>query len=467
MSNRIIRFGGGSIGNTASIQNLQTYLGKNKKQRIFIVVSSVPKMLQIIEDAISVVFNKDFYFERLESELNEFYINTFNSNSEGRYKELANQLISLLKGIALTGDYSPSLRDQVISFSEKLTAEIFNLQWKKIGGDSQVVFPEEIGLQVTSDFGNAAFVSVDIVKIEKLPTRIFVVPGSFGVDKNGKIARTGKTAADYTASALTAFLGVEKLELWALDNKFQKADPKIIDNPPVIQRLTYSEAGELAYFDHYSFHPRTVELLEQKHIPIHILNPESIIGEIDTTINTETFIDVKVVKSVACSDDISLLKLDGPGVGLKPGILAKVTSRLNDAGINIKSVITSQTSINLILEKCTGDRSLKLIEKLGFNSVQQISLKNDVSLIGIIGHGMQQNYGILARIFNAIAQNKINVILSGSGASELVSYLIVKDADKEKSVRVIYNAFFSDFELASSLEGRYPKGRGVKVLPDK
>ncbi len=55
------------------------------------------------------------------------------------------------------------------------------------------------------------------------------------------------------------------------------------------------------------------------------------------------------------------------------------------------------------------------------------------------------------RIFNAVAENKINVILSGSGASELVSYLIVKDADKEKSVRVIYNAFFSYENLKNLL----------------
>ncbi len=467
MSDRIIRFGGGSIGNTRSIQNLQTYIGNRNEQRTFIVVSPAPKLLQIIEDSIFGVFNKQFDIEQLKNKLIEFHNKNIGLNPEGRYKELVTQFISLLKGISLIGDYSPSLRDQVVSFSEKLTAEIFNLQWKKLGGNSEVLFPEEIGLEVTSDFGNATFVSVDIEKIKILPPKVFVIPGSYGVDKNRKIARTGKTAADYTASALTAFLNAEQLELWGLYNNFQKADPNIVENPPVIHRLTYSEAGELAYFDHYSFHPRTVELLEQKHIPIYVLNPESSEGQIETTINTETFIDDKIVKSVASTDDISLLKLDGPGVGLKPGILAKVTSKLNDAGINIKSVITSQTSINFILEKCTGDRSLKLIEELGFSSVQNISLLKDVSMIGIIGHGMQHNYGISARIFNAVAQNKINVILSGSGASELVSYLIVKDADKEKSVRVIYDAFFSDFELVSPLKGRYPKGRGVKVLPDK
>jgi bifunctional aspartokinase / homoserine dehydrogenase 1 len=86
---------------------------------------------------------------------------------------------------------------------------------------------------------------------------------------------------------------------------------------------------------------------------------------------------------------------------------------------------------------------LQLIKKLGFTSVKEITLITDVSLIGIIGHGMQQNYGVAARIFSAVAQHKINVVLSGSGASDLVSYLVVKSSDKEKSVREIYNAFFS------------------------
>jgi len=126
-------------------------------------------------------------------------------------------------------------------------------------------------------------------------------------------------------------------------------------------------------------------------------------------------------------------------VGLKPGILAKVTTKLNDARINIKSVITSQTSINIVLEKRTGDNALNLVRQLGFSSVKDIFVDKNVSLIGIVGHGMQNNYGVSAKIFSAVASNEINVALSGSGASDLVSYLVVKSSDKEKSVRVIYN----------------------------
>ncbi len=442
MSDRIIRFGGSNIGNINSVNQLKAFLNQSAGRKL-IVVSAIPELLDWIEKSLGQIFQQQLSSDELILKINLFFTDRVGKQPSLSFLHLADQLVNLLKGIALIGDYSAALKDQVISYSEKLSVEILLAQWNLSGDEISILWPEEIELKATSDYGSATFLSVNIDKISALPEEIFLIPGTYGITKNAKIVRSGKSAADYTAAALTAFLGNEKLELWGLDNIFQKADPLIVANPPVIERLTYSEASELAYFDHYSFHPRTVEPLEHLHIPIQVLNTSTKNGKIDTIINTETFVDEKIVKSVACSDDISLLKLDGPGVGLKPGILAKVTNCLNDAGINIKSVITSQISINFILEKNTGDKALRLIQKLGFTSVKEIHLIKDVSLIGIIGHGMQQNYGVSAKIFNAVAQNKINVVLSGSGASDLVSYLVVKSSDKEKSVREIYKAFFS------------------------
>lgn len=442
MSDRIIRFGGSNIGDSNSVRNLQAFLNQSAGRKI-IAVSAIPELLVWVEKKLGNIFQSQIPAEEMSLKLNSFFTERVGQQPTSDYLRMAEQLINLLKGIALIGDYSAALKDQVISYSEKLSTEILKARWKLSDNEISIIWPEEIELKATADYGNATFLSLNTDKIKVLPASVFLIPGTYGITKNGKIVRSGKSAADYTAAALTAFLGVEKLELWGLDNIFQKADPGIVENPPIIDRLTYSEASELAYFDHYSFHPRTVEPLEHLHIPIHVLETATAIGKLETVVNTETFVDDKIVKSVACSDDISLLKLDGPGVGLKPGILAKVTTCLNDAGINIKSVITSQISINLILEKNTGDRALRLIQKLGFSSVKEINLIKDVSLIGIIGHGMQQNYGVSAKIFNAVAQNKINVVLSGSGASDLVSYLVVKSSDKEKSVHEIYKAFFN------------------------
>lgn len=438
MSDKVIRVGGSHIGNSTSISNLSSYLSHNSG-RNFVVVSPVPGLLDILEEHLLTVLDKRTENGNISEQLIGIFKTRVTTEVTLDYLELANQAANLLRGIALIGDYSAALKDQVLSYAERLSVEILKAVWP----EALVLHPESIGLLTTSDFGNATFIELNEEEIEGLAAGTYVIPGTYGITENGKVARTGRSAADYTAAFLTKVLGVEKLELWDLDHDFLRADPAIIDNLPLIKRLTYEEASELAYFDHYSFHPRTVEPLENEHIPIVVLNSDSASGEVETIINTETFVEEQIVKSVACTDDISLLKLDGPGVGLKPGILARVTNQLNEAGLNIKSVITSQTSINFILSKDNGDAAQALIHDLVFSSVTDISVVKDISMIGVVGHGMQHAYGVSAKIFTAVANNQINVVLSGSGASDLVSYLVINKSDKEKSVREIYKAFFN------------------------
>jgi bifunctional aspartokinase / homoserine dehydrogenase 1 len=439
MSNHVVRLSGSQAGNVASIEKLISWLNRYTGPK-FLVVSAIPEILNTIQIAIENVYETDT--ESLSDKLFQAFKAHTGLSPSSQYVIYVEQVTAILTGIRIIGDYSNSLKDQLAGYSEKLTAEIFDAMLYSAGTEPDILLPENIGLIATDDYGNATFLSVDRQRLSEFPAGFYLIPGSYGITEQGKISRAGRTAADYTAAFLTRELDADKLELWGIDLAFRRADPGIVPGASQIGRLTYSEASELAYFDHFSFHPRTVEPLENRHIPVYIMNTGPEEGKIDTIINTETFFEDQIVKSVACSDDVSLLRLNGPGVGLKPGILAKVTSRLNEAGINIKSVITSQISINFLLEKKTGEKALHLIRQLGFSSVKEISVIDDVSLIGVVGHGMQQSYGVSAKIFGAVAQHKINVVLSGSGASDLVSYLVVKSSDKEKSVREIYNAFF-------------------------
>jgi bifunctional aspartokinase / homoserine dehydrogenase 1 len=348
MSDKIIRLGGSHAGNTRSLENLVAFV-KRHDGRCLIVVSAVPQLLGYIRNAVSEAFNNNI--DLVSDRLNSFYTEITGTVPSRSYNKLADQLTGILRGIGLIGDYSEALKDQVLSFSEKLTAEIFKVQLAEFGLDTRILWPEDLDLRVTPDSGNATFISLNTKKLDEFHEPVFLVPGSYGITESGKIGRAGKTAADYTAAFLTRYLTPENWNFGVSTLIFKGLTQPLFPMLRVIKRLTYSEASELAYFDHYSFHPRTVEPLETEHIPIYIVNTESGNGKTETVINTETFVEPQVVKSVACTDDISLLRLNGPGVGLKPGILARVSSQLNKAGINIKSVITSQISINLIWKK--------------------------------------------------------------------------------------------------------------------
>ena len=450
MSDCVVRFGGDNCNNLAFIGELADFLNKKNGLR-FVVVSSITKIYQVVSESLDRIFLSGGKTVIQAGILEDIFTETTGEPATSEYKELVNQLTQLLYGISMAGDYSKALEGVIISFCEKLSAHIFQYRLKQFL-PARIILPEDFDFRVLPEYGNATFLSFGITKLRNLSSEtIYIIPGSYGITETGKIARAGYSASDYSAAALTASLDGSELTLWGLENDFFSADPKLVDNPAKIGRLTYSEASELAYFDHYSLHPRTVEPLEEKHIPIYIVGNNS--SRIETVINSETFISERIVKGIAYTDDISLLKLEGPGVGLKPGILARVTTLLSEAGINVKSVITSQVSINFILSRNEATRALSHIEQLGLSSVREISVIREVSLIGIVGYGMQQNYGVSARLFAAVAENKINVLLSGSGASDLVSYLVVKKSDRNKSIREIYRAFFNQPKETNQTSG--------------
>ena len=419
------------------------------KTKVTVVVSAVPEIQHAIEEGIGLLISNAADSKLIIGQINRLLLLKLkvfgHSSPDDKLETELNNLYNLLKGIEFTGDFSLALKDQVVSFSERITAGILQTFLNDRQIDSNLLSPDEIGLKVTDEFGNASIVFSDSGELEfNIPEGINLVPGSYGMTSEGKIARLGKRSADYSAAGIARLLKVDCLELWELDQEFRTADPGFIPDSQLIPRLTYDEASELSYFSELSIHPRIVEPLISLHVPIHIYRLKNNGKELTTIINSESVVAPNVVKSIVHTGDIAVLKLNGPGVGFKPGILAKVTSAFHNSGINIRSVITSQVSINIILNKTEIEKARQICEQLALSSVSEIILEDQVTLIAVVGHGMQQHHGVSAKLFTAVAKHKINVLLSGSGASDLVSYLIVDQKDTRKSITEIHNIFFNE-----------------------
>jgi len=447
MSNCVVRFGGNSLSKFPVLEAFASLLSESGNNET-VVVSAVPEIQQTIEQGIELLISNsvtaDLIINQVYALVNE-RLNVFHQlKSDENLSTELNNLRNLLKGIEFTGDFSVSLKDQVISYSERITAGILHLFLSKNQIISNLIFPEDIGLKVTEEFGNATILYDESTELSNLiPKGINLIPGSYGITSGGKIARLGKRSADYSAAGITRLIGADLLQLWELDKEFRTSDAAFIAESQLIPRLTYAEASELSYFSEQSIHPRIVEPLISNHIPIHVFSLINNGKVLTTIINSESFVTPNVVKSVVHTEEIAVLKLNGPGVGFKPGILAKVTSAFHQSAINIRSVITSQVSINIILNKNEIEKARQICSQLPLSSVSEIIIEDQVSLIAIVGHGMQQHHGVSAKLFTAVAQHKINVLLSGSGASDLVSYLIVDQKDTRKAIIEIHNIFFN------------------------
>ncbi|RKD88393.1 ACT domain-containing protein [Mangrovibacterium diazotrophicum] len=447
MSECIVRFSGNNLKEPLVLNSLVKLLDQANSKHVLVISSprEIQSLLALGIKTLSSPGGKpELLIAQIKAEINAIKA-IYKLGPSAQLKSQMEKLEILLKGIHYTGDFSPALQDQVLTFAEKISAILVAEILLSHQIESQTIFPEDLGLIVTEEFGNATVsISETAAKVKAAEFgKITLIPGSYGVTKGGKIARIGDRAADYTAATLASIFDASHLELWQIGTPFKTADEKYVDNPSYIESLTYAEASELSYFNYSGIHPRIVEPLVDKHIPILVYELKDGEKILHTRINSKSIIAPQVVKSVAHTDDIAVLKLNGPGVGFKPGILAKVTGAFNKNHINIRSVITAQTSINIMIDKASTAQVRQLTQELNLPSVSQVEIEDKVSLIAIVGHGMQQNHGISASLFTAVAKNKINVLLSGSGASDLVSYLVVDEQDKAKAIQEIHKIFFT------------------------
>jgi aspartate kinase len=447
MSDCVIRFGGSSLLKPTVLEAFARQITLEGKNQI-VVVSAVPEILKTIEQGINILKDSEITSEEITKKITGFVTQIlwdyYSTGTDNILKTELDSLRNLLKGIELTGDFSLMLKDQVISYAERISASILKLYLESRKIHSEIVYPEELGLTVTEEYGNASVLLDEPNRLAVHKSNgISLIPGSYGITKSGKTARVGKWSADYSAAALTRLVGANSLQLWEIDKEFRTSDAGFVTESQIIPRLTYTEASEWSYFSGQSIHPRVVEPLIDRHIPIHVYRLTDRGKELATVINSESFVSPNVVKSVVHTDEIAILKLNGPGVGFKPGILAKVTGAFQQAAINIRSVITSQVSINIILNKDDVERARAICRQLPLTSINEMIIEDQVSLIAVIGHGMQEHHGVSAKLFTAVAQHKINVLLSGSGASNLSSYLVVDQKDTRKAILEIHRIFFN------------------------
>jgi aspartate kinase/aspartokinase/homoserine dehydrogenase 1 len=364
--------------------------------------------------------------------------------------------------------------------------------------------PEELGLFTNGEYRNASvnfFLAEEAVGKCLSGNHAYVVPGFYGISPDSKVTLLGRGGSDYTAAAIARCIDAASVDLWKDVPGFMSADPKLVRNPIHIDKLTYSEAAELSYFGARIIHPRTFEPVMEKKIPVRLFDINNYSNTLEpvTTIRENwgvgdpnpftvsqmpyfrSFISKGcqknkvsegsnkkgIIKSVTFSDDFGVLKLHGAGVGIKPGIMARVTTKLNDEGVNIKSIITSQTCINILLSADDLEKGLQIVKTNGLSAVEQISTLENISLIAVVGEGILERPGIAARVLGAVSNQNINVWTISAGASNVTIYFIIAQKDREKAIQAIHKEIFGDVKDNESKKARqynnYPATLGYII----
>lgn len=359
------------------------------------------------------------------------------------------QIRRLLTGIAYHGDLTPAVRAKLLSYGERLAARLLAGLLVSQGRKSRALDAHLIGMCTDDNFENA---SIDLYRTRKnLGARVGtllrdgiipVISGFFGRGAGGAITLLGRNGSDYSAAAVAYALKANRLEIWKDVDGFMSTDPAMVATAHQLERISFAEAAELSYFGAKILHPRTVEPLTGTRIRLFVKNmnrPE----KRGTQIFSGKSGRDDVVASITANRRLANIRIHGPGVGCKPGIMSDISSLLAAQQINIYSVITSQTCINLLVDQGDGQRSLQKIKVLTNGVIKKIVLEEHIALIAVVGEKMMEKEGIYARIFTAVAREKINVEMAAAGASPVACYFMVKRSDLDRAVRAVHNEFFS------------------------
>ena len=311
---KIFKFGGASVKDSDGIKNLVKILNYLGQQQTLIVISAMGKTTNSLELLVKNYFdNKD----DLQYSLNEVF-NFHNKILDDLFKEDNHQIFSDVKEVFenlrgfLKRNKSPDysfVYDQVVSFGEILSTKIINsyLNYSNIRCnwvDARVLIKTDSKYRDANLNWETTKASIS----KNIDTKLLnITQGFIASDANNFNTTLGREGSDYTAAIFAYCLNAESVTIWKDVPGVLNADPRVFKKPQLLNQISYTEAIELAFYGASVIHPKTLQPLQKKEIPLYVksfLNPE---GK-GTSISRGTKID-PLIPCFIVQRNLNLLKL--------------------------------------------------------------------------------------------------------------------------------------------------------------
>lgn len=273
----VFKFGGASVKDAAGVKNLLKILKKYKEEELLVVVSAMEKTTNALEDLTRLYVTQSMNAREKFNEIKAFHLSILEelfinadpgafTKIDNLFKDLANQL---QKPPTMNYDFD---YDQIVPFGEILSTTILaeylnyqsiNIEWVDVRGC----------LKTDDNYREANIlwdISEELVKRTfQFPERkLYITQGFLGSTINDLSTTLGREGSDYTGAVLAYMLNAEKLVIWKDVPGVLSADPKWFDETELLPKVSYMDAIELAYYGASIIHPKTIQPLQKKNIPL-------------------------------------------------------------------------------------------------------------------------------------------------------------------------------------------------------
>ncbi|MBI0582995.1 MAG: aspartate kinase [Methanomassiliicoccus sp.] len=446
---KVMKFGGTSVGSVDAMERTAAIIGKGEGRKI-VVVSA---MSGVTNSLISFIRDRPPVDDVLAHLRGKYSSSAKVIMTPSLFAEYGEALDTSLEGLgrALHDRWKvgmdPVLDDTISSWGERLSSLTMAYVLRSKGLDGVSLTSEAAGIVAQGSPGNG---SADLVATHHNLRRNLlpllendstpVLTGYYGCGPDGRPLTFGRGGSDYSSSVIAYGIDADCCEIWTDVNGFMTADPRAVPSAKSIREMDYNEAAELAYFGAKVLHPRTIEPVRRKGIPLMVKNTFNPDGE-GTLVRGQKINGGEILRSVAVKCDLSIIKVYSSEIVYQPGLISRLVGAISDAAVNTYAVSTSLSTLAMVIPTPAVDEVLRKIDSLGDLHVEKLTVKGNVSLICCVGDNMLNMPGVSAKVFSAVADIGANIEMISEGASDVALNFVVPSDKALDVVRSIHDTF--------------------------
>ncbi|MEP6991257.1 MAG: lysine-sensitive aspartokinase 3 [bacterium] len=447
----VCKFGGTSVGDAKAIARTAAIIAARRDRQPVVVVSALGgttnKLLQIAEQsakgqligALSAVEGlRDRHLGQAELLLGGDPPSC--ADICGELSAMFDELAALAEALKTLGDLTPRSLDAIASLGEQLSSVLVVAAFRQHGLDAEHVDARQVMVtdaqftraepQAEAIAEAAQRVVMPIVRAGRIP----VMGGFIGAASGSGVTTTlGRGGSDYSASLIGAALQAEAIEIWTDVDGMLTADPRVVPDARLIERIGFDEASELASFGAKVLHPNTIAPAVMRGIPVWVLNSARPEGT-GTLITFDS--PRRAVTAIAGKSGVTLVKVRSPRMLLTEGFMRTLFEVFERHHTSVDVVATSEVSVSVTID----DASRLEVLVVDLRGLGDVTIERNRGIVSVVGNGLSDGGTAMAQALSAIGDLRVHMLsLSSSG----INLTVVVDGEQvHPAMQRLHAAFF-------------------------
>ncbi len=436
---KVLKFGGTSVGSAENIKRVSAIVADEQPR--FVVLSAVSgttnELVSICENlyagdkaaAEKVIGRFHFRYPELIEEL--YDTDEYKAKATGYFEDF----VKTLQGI-IDGDFTEKEEKVVLAQGEMLSTKLFTARLHEEGREAMLLDSLTFMRLTPENEPDLDFSRNELGDIlaEHSGVSLFVVQGYICRNSQGEIDNLQRGGSDYSASLVAEAVDASELQIWTDIDGMHYNDPRIVQDTKSIPKLSYEEAGELAYFGAKILHPYCLRPTRRKSIPVKVKNTmdPSAVGTYICDDTSEVGI-----KAVAAKDGIIAIKIKSTRMLLAYGFLKKIFEVFEKYQTSVDVITTSEVAVSLTIDD--GAYLNKIVDEL--SQYGDVHVEKEQCIISVVGNFIAEEKGTASKIFDALRDIPLRMISFGGSKHNVT--LLVNARHKKEALNALNDNLFN------------------------